>query len=76
MAVYRMTYVGVGANRRLLPQAVNEIKSYLNRIYQIVRFLFADLPEEGGLIPEPTTNLQEKKEPGSTDAPLESPKPG
>ncbi|XP_041637489.1 alsin isoform X2 [Cheilinus undulatus] len=76
VAVYRMTYVGVGANRRLLPQAVNEIKSYLNRIYQIVRFLFPDLPEEGGLIPEPTTNLQEKKEPGSTDAQPESPKPG
>uniref|UniRef100_A0A8P4KN59 Alsin Rho guanine nucleotide exchange factor ALS2 b n=1 Tax=Dicentrarchus labrax TaxID=13489 RepID=A0A8P4KN59_DICLA len=52
VAVYRMTYVGVGANRRLLPQAVNEIKSYLNRIFQIVRFLFPDLPEEGGLIPE------------------------
>lgn len=76
VAVYRMTYVGVGANRRLLPQAVNEIKSYLNRIFQIVRFLFPDLPEEGGLIPEPTTSLQDKKEPGSTDAPLESPKPG
>lgn len=76
VAVYRMTYVGVGANRRLLPQAVNEIKSYLNRIFQIVRFLFPDLPEEGGLIPEPTTNLQDKKEPGSADAPLESPKPG
>nr|XP_033471621.1 alsin isoform X4 [Epinephelus lanceolatus] len=76
VAVYRMTYVGVGANRRLLPQAVNEIKSYLNRIFQIVRFLFQDLPEEGGLIPEPTTNLQDKREPGSTDAQLESPKPG
>ncbi|XP_030006777.1 alsin isoform X3 [Sphaeramia orbicularis] len=76
VAVYRMTYVGVGANRRLLPQAVNEIKSYLNRIFQIVRFLFPDLPEEGGLIPEPSTNLQDKREPGSTDAPLESPKPG
>lgn len=37
VAVYRMTYVGVGANRRLLPQAVNEIKSYLNRIFLIVR---------------------------------------
>ena len=37
VAVYRMTYVGVGANRRLLPQAVNEIKSYLYRIFQIVR---------------------------------------
>ncbi|KAM9836166.1 alsin [Aulostomus maculatus] len=76
VAVYRMTYVGVGANRRLLPQAVNEIKSYLNRIFQIVRFLFPDLPEEGGLIPEPTTSLQDRREPGSTDASLESPKPG
>ncbi|XP_034720690.1 alsin isoform X2 [Etheostoma cragini] len=76
VAVYRMTYVGVGANRRLLPQAVSEIKSYLNRIFQIVRFLFPDLPEEGGLIPEPTTSVQDKKDPGSNDAPLESPKPG
>ncbi|XP_059183819.1 alsin isoform X2 [Centropristis striata] len=75
VAVYRMTYVGVGANRRLLPQAVNEIKSYLNRIFQIVRFLFPDLPEEGGLIPEPTTNQQDKTDQGSA-APLESPKPG
>ncbi|KAM7365714.1 hypothetical protein PAMP_016627 [Pampus punctatissimus] len=75
VAVYRMTYVGVGANRRLLPQAVNEIKSYLCRIFQIVRFLFQDLPEEGGVIPEPTTNIQDKTEPDSTDAPLDSPKP-
>ncbi|KAM4560172.1 alsin isoform 2-T2 [Odontesthes bonariensis] len=74
VVVYRMTYVGVGANRRLLPQAVNEIKSYLYRIFQIVRFLFPDLPEEGGLIPEPTDNPQGKKEPAAA-APLESPKP-
>uniref|UniRef100_A0A8D3E8B5 Alsin Rho guanine nucleotide exchange factor ALS2 n=1 Tax=Scophthalmus maximus TaxID=52904 RepID=A0A8D3E8B5_SCOMX len=62
VAVYRMTYVGVGANRRLLLQAVNEIKSYLNRIFQIVRFLFPDLPEEGGQILESTTILQDKKD--------------
>lgn len=37
VAVYRMTYVGVGANRRLLLQAVQEIRSYLGRIFQIVR---------------------------------------
>lgn len=37
VVVYRMTYVGVGANRRLLPQAVKEIKSYLSRILEIVR---------------------------------------
>ncbi|CAG5933897.1 unnamed protein product [Menidia menidia] len=72
VAVYRMTYVGVGANRRLLPQAVNEIKSYLSRIFQIIRFLFPDLPEEGGLIPEPAEDRAQGREP---DAPLESPKP-
>ncbi|KAL6088841.1 hypothetical protein STEG23_000702, partial [Scotinomys teguina] len=36
VAVYRMTYVGVGANRRLLQEAVKEIKSYLKRIFQLV----------------------------------------
>ncbi|XP_005165797.2 alsin isoform X3 [Danio rerio] len=73
VSVYRMTYVGVGANRRLLPQAVNEIKSYLSRIFQLVRFLFPELPEEGGSLADPP-----KKKVG-TDADgklLESPKPG
>uniref|UniRef100_A0A672T1L5 Alsin Rho guanine nucleotide exchange factor ALS2 n=1 Tax=Sinocyclocheilus grahami TaxID=75366 RepID=A0A672T1L5_SINGR len=61
VSVYRMTYVGVGANRRLLPQAVNEIKSYLSCIFQLVRFLFPDLPEEGGSLADPP------KEKGSSD---------
>ncbi|OXB76848.1 UNVERIFIED_CONTAM: hypothetical protein H355_002541 [Colinus virginianus] len=39
VAVYRMTYVGVGANRRLLQEAVREIKSYLKRIFQLVRYV-------------------------------------
>ncbi|XP_072539652.1 alsin [Salminus brasiliensis] len=73
VAVYRMTYVGVGANRRLLQQAVNEIKSYLSRIFQIVRFLFPDLPEEGGLLTEAPN---EKKQPDSSGTKIESPKPG
>ncbi|CAL8308679.1 unnamed protein product [Merluccius merluccius] len=75
VAVYRMTYVGVGANRRLLPQAVNEIKSYLGRIFHIVRFLFPDLPEEGGVIPQPSAALQEKGASASGEPTLESPKP-
>uniref|UniRef100_A0A673GYA1 Alsin-like n=1 Tax=Sinocyclocheilus rhinocerous TaxID=307959 RepID=A0A673GYA1_9TELE len=73
VSVYRMTYVGVGANRRLLPQAVNEIKSYLSRIFQLVRFLFPDLPEEGGSLADPP------KDKGGSDPAgkqLESPKPG
>ncbi|KAM9486533.1 alsin [Clarias gariepinus] len=52
VTVYRMTYVGVGSYRRLLKQAVEEIQSYLTRIFQIVRFLFPGLPEEGGFIPD------------------------
>lgn len=50
VTVYRMTYVGVGSNRRLLQQAVEEIQSYLTRIFQIVRFLFPGLPADGGFI--------------------------
>uniref|UniRef100_A0A8C1T8H3 Alsin Rho guanine nucleotide exchange factor ALS2 a n=1 Tax=Cyprinus carpio TaxID=7962 RepID=A0A8C1T8H3_CYPCA len=50
VTVYRMTYVGVGSNRRLLQQAVEEIQSYLTHIFQIVRFLFPGLPEDGGFI--------------------------
>ncbi|XP_062853828.1 alsin [Trichomycterus rosablanca] len=73
VAVYRMTYVGVGANRRLLQQAVNEIKSYLNHIFQIIRFLFPDLPDEGGLLTEASNA---KKESESSETKLESPKPG
>ncbi|XP_015214850.2 alsin isoform X1 [Lepisosteus oculatus] len=78
VAVYRMTYVGVGANRRLLQQAVNEIKSYLKRIFQLVRFLFPDLPEEGGVIPAPRTESQVLKmqnEEENLDK-SESPQPG
>uniref|UniRef100_A0A674E7C9 Alsin Rho guanine nucleotide exchange factor ALS2 n=1 Tax=Salmo trutta TaxID=8032 RepID=A0A674E7C9_SALTR len=67
VAVYRMTYVGVGANRRLLLQAVNEIMSYLARIFQLVRFLFPDLPEEGGAIPEPSSDPQDKKDSNCAD---------
>uniref|UniRef100_S4RCG4 Alsin helical array domain-containing protein n=1 Tax=Petromyzon marinus TaxID=7757 RepID=S4RCG4_PETMA len=47
VTVYRATYVGVGANKRLLPQAVEEVRSYAQRIFGIVRFLFPGLPEEG-----------------------------
>ncbi|XP_056144962.1 alsin-like isoform X2 [Lampris incognitus] len=53
VTVYRMTYVGVGSNRRLLKEAVQEIRSYLTRIFSIVRFLFPGLPDEGSLIPSP-----------------------
>lgn len=56
VTVYRMTYVGVGSNKRLLHQAVDEIRSNLTRFFQLVRFLFPDLPEEGALIPHPCSS--------------------
>uniref|UniRef100_A0A8P4G5H2 Alsin n=1 Tax=Dicentrarchus labrax TaxID=13489 RepID=A0A8P4G5H2_DICLA len=51
VTVYRMTYVGVGSNRRLLRQAVQEVTS-LNNI-NCCRFLFQGLPDDGGIIPDP-----------------------
>uniref|UniRef100_A0A8C1JX05 Alsin Rho guanine nucleotide exchange factor ALS2 a n=1 Tax=Cyprinus carpio TaxID=7962 RepID=A0A8C1JX05_CYPCA len=59
VTVYRMTYVGVGSNRRLLQQAVEEIQSYLTRIFQIVRFLFPGLPEDGGFILDTSNSSDE-----------------
>ncbi|NXP08937.1 ALS2 protein, partial [Thinocorus orbignyianus] len=78
VAVYRMTYVGVGANRRLLQEAVREIKSYLKRIFQLVRFLFPDLPEEGSTIPflAPETKGRRSFCSGKSDSRSESPEPG
>ncbi|KAM4697842.1 alsin [Rhinophrynus dorsalis] len=80
VAVYRMTYIGVGANRRLLPEAVREIKSYLKRIFQLVRFLFPDLPEEGGMIEVsavPKTSPEKRHIcNGRTGSGSESPEPG
>ncbi|KAK1336546.1 hypothetical protein QTO34_002577 [Cnephaeus nilssonii] len=78
VAVYRMTYVGVGANRRLLQEAVKEIKSYLKRIFQLVRFLFPELPEEGSTIPLSTPLPTERKSfcTGKSDSRSESPEPG
>ncbi|XP_069554738.1 alsin isoform X1 [Brachyistius frenatus] len=53
VTAYRMTYVGVGSNRRLLRQAVQEVQAYLTHFYSVVRFLFPGLPDDGGILPEP-----------------------
>ena len=42
--VYRTSYVGTGFNLRLLPHAIQEIESFINRSYAIICFLFPDLP--------------------------------
>ncbi|XP_071484586.1 alsin-like [Diadema antillarum] len=44
--VYRATYIGVGAHHWLLPFAVAEIHSYVNRLYSLLRVLFPELPGE------------------------------
>lgn len=46
--VFRASYIGVGAHPRLLPHAVLEVRSCVNRIYTIVRILFPALPTDGG----------------------------
>ncbi|XP_061579794.1 alsin-like isoform X1 [Cololabis saira] len=56
VTAYRMTYVGVGSNRRLLRQAVQELLAYLTHFYSIVRFLFPGLPEDGNVIPAPAAS--------------------
>lgn len=37
VTVYRMTYVGVEANQRLLGQAVQELQAYLTHFYNVVQ---------------------------------------
>jgi amyotrophic lateral sclerosis 2 protein len=46
--VYRVTYVGLGAHPRLLPHAVLEMKSFVSRIYAVIRVLFPSLPASAG----------------------------
>ncbi|XP_077997959.1 alsin-like isoform X2 [Glandiceps talaboti] len=57
--VYRATYVGIGANRRLLTYAVAEIKSFVQRLYAIIRILFPGLPNEEPCSPEAKSPTQE-----------------
>ncbi|KAL6100615.1 als2 [Pungitius sinensis] len=62
VTAYRMTYVGVGSNRRLLRPAVQEVLAYLTHFYRIVRFLFPGLPDDGGIIPDPPTSTPESRQ--------------
>jgi len=49
--VYRATYVGVGAHRRLLLHAVEEAKSYVLRLFDVIKCLLPDLPDEDFVAP-------------------------
>ncbi|XP_060076194.1 alsin-like [Ylistrum balloti] len=46
--VFRAAYIGVGAHPRLLTHAVQEVKSFIKRLFKIVRILFPDLPVNAG----------------------------
>ncbi|XP_021370845.1 alsin-like isoform X2 [Mizuhopecten yessoensis] len=46
--VFRAAYIGVGAHPRLLAHAVQEVMSFIKRLFKIVRILFPDLPINGG----------------------------
>ncbi|XDV30754.1 hypothetical protein PO909_033601 [Leuciscus waleckii] len=76
VTVYRMTYVGVGSNRRLLQQAVEEIQSYLTRIFQIVRFLFPGLPADGGFILDTSSFSDEGTDSFNSSTHSETPQQG
>ncbi|XP_077584361.1 alsin-like [Stigmatopora nigra] len=52
VTVYRMTYLGVESNHRLLREAVKEIHAYIHHLYSIVRFLFSGLPGDGSILPD------------------------
>uniref|UniRef100_A0A3P9C215 Alsin Rho guanine nucleotide exchange factor ALS2 n=1 Tax=Maylandia zebra TaxID=106582 RepID=A0A3P9C215_9CICH len=56
VTAYRMTYVGVGSNRRLLRQAVQEVLAYLTHFYGVIRFLFPGLPDDGSVLPDAPTS--------------------
>ncbi|XP_052771855.1 alsin-like [Mya arenaria] len=45
--MFRAAYVGIGAHPRLLMHAIQEIRSYTNRIYRVCRILFPELPTDG-----------------------------
>ncbi|XP_061548671.1 alsin-like isoform X4 [Phycodurus eques] len=52
VTVYRMTYLGVESNHRLLREAVKEVQAYVKHFYSIVRFLFPGLPDDGSVLPD------------------------
>ncbi|XP_047193094.1 alsin-like isoform X1 [Scophthalmus maximus] len=67
VTVYRMTYVGVGSNRRLLRQAVQEVQAYLTHFFTIVSFLFPGLPDDGGIIPDPPASPSKSRHSSNTE---------
>ncbi|BFZ21760.1 hypothetical protein BsWGS_24799 [Bradybaena similaris] len=45
--VFRASYIGIGAHPRLLHHAIMEMKSYICRLYKVMRILFPALPPKG-----------------------------
>ncbi|MPC07890.1 Alsin [Portunus trituberculatus] len=58
---FRATYGGVVAHSRLLPYAVQEVRSFTSRLYQLVGVLFPALPSESeSVLLEPGEEDQEE----------------
>ncbi|ESO94409.1 hypothetical protein LOTGIDRAFT_145057, partial [Lottia gigantea] len=67
--VFRAAYIGIGAHPRLLHHAVQEIKSYVKRMYVVVRLLFPDLPSHTGPVHiYPESSSKTKGIPTSTES--------
>ncbi|KAJ8020140.1 Alsin [Holothuria leucospilota] len=45
---FRASYVGIGAHQLLLPYAIDEVKCFIKKTYEIVRILFPELPDFSG----------------------------
>lgn len=45
VGVFRLTYCGIGVHPRLLVHAVEEVRSFCQRLYELVKILFPDLPQ-------------------------------
>ncbi|XP_071823129.1 alsin-like isoform X4 [Apostichopus japonicus] len=42
---FRASYVGIGAHQLLLPYAIDEVKCFIKKSYEVVRLLFPEFPD-------------------------------
>ncbi|XP_076459413.1 LOW QUALITY PROTEIN: alsin-like [Babylonia areolata] len=65
--VFRAAYIGVGAHPRLLHHAVQEVNSYIRRMYAVLRILFPQLPASGGPLRVFPNNYEHPPMPSDTE---------
>lgn len=63
VGVFRLTYCGIGVHPRLLAHAIQEVRSFCHRLYELVRILFPDLPlEDKPLVLTSSGNMETPKD--------------